>query len=246
MNRFRSRVTILVIASTAAGLMLACAARGEPSGGATANECMAAQTKAACDESEAACSRFLSEEGQKRARKACSANLSPPASQPAFSAEVREPAQQPDEKNSSPVVSVAQPAQDSASASVSTAGGSPPSTAPVEAPGQPKKKSLPAAASAGQSQPNSAGATHQPAAAPAKNAAEPGIKKPAAAASAAQPAQNSAASGAGSARAHNQGQVENRQLLPSDSSKKVRHEKKDQPALQFFGGCVLGSGHCAD
>lgn len=67
MTRLRA-CYIAVIAS----LMLASGAHGEPAaGGSSFEECMVQKTKAACDLSEEACTRFLSESGQRHATRAC-------------------------------------------------------------------------------------------------------------------------------------------------------------------------------
>jgi hypothetical protein len=78
MSRFRvERIVIFT------SLFLTCGACAESAGGGTYEDCIIKQTKLACDESEEACTRFLSEAGQRQARKLCLQTERPAAPQPA-------------------------------------------------------------------------------------------------------------------------------------------------------------------
>jgi hypothetical protein len=79
----RLRVERIVIITS---LLLICGVYGEAAGGGGAYEdCMAQKTKSACDESEEACTRFLSDAGQRQARELCLQSESPAAHQAAAS-----------------------------------------------------------------------------------------------------------------------------------------------------------------
>jgi type IV secretory pathway VirB10-like protein len=92
MNRTRFRVALFKFASATACLLLTASAYGAQLGGAL-DDCMAQKTKAACDVSELVCNQFLSDTGQRQAKKACLDEQHPAAALYAISApEEKKPA----------------------------------------------------------------------------------------------------------------------------------------------------------
>ena len=141
MNRSASRAALLQIGMAAAiSLALAGGAYGGTDTGASGfNGCMAKNTKAACDLSEAECRQFLSWVGQARARKECWEAQRPeaktqPVQQPAATVPAETRPQAPVQASLLPATNVPPPP---AAAAKPSQGSTPPPAAAANVPPQP-------------------------------------------------------------------------------------------------------------